>query len=438
MAKRQEVSTGDCVVSNLRAGVLVGALAGLVQFVAFKFSGVYVIDSVGVQVRSLFQIAGMNSLLFAGAGIIVGLLGGLVFGRLRSLWARTLAAPFPGAMWTFGLLAIPTMWFLAWFNFSLRRARDPLCIVLNVVFLLVFLLGATALHYTRFRSAAASPRSRTRRSSVGGAAALLVVACLVFVTARTSMFGLVEQNDEPSELRGPLPEELSAEARTAFGDSTFNIVLLTIDALRPDHLGCYGYPRDCSPTLDSLAASGAIFRNAVVQYPMTSPNFATMFTGTYPSTHGIIRVRTVLDDDNMTLAEVLQAAGYYTYAAITNGNLYPVFNFSQGFEEYHRCGHKEPERVTRTALEWLASVPPEPFFLWMHYTEPHGPYRPGPPYDEMYDPADNPRAGTMGAEAQEDRVARAIARYDGSIRRTDDARDGPWRSQPSGWHNGPR
>lgn len=421
MTMRQDISARDCLLSNLRAGVLTGALAGVVQFLVFKLMGVYSMESFSVHIRSLLQIVGMTSLLFAGAGLLLGLIGSLVLSRIRSVWARALTGPQPAPMWVFGLLAIPTMWFLAWFNFSFRRARDPWCIVFNVGFLLIILVGAILLQHSRYRSASAGPRSRSQRPSLAVAALLLLAAGCVFALGRSSLIGLLDEEVEPQKLRGPLPEILREQARAAFPDSSFNIILLTVDALRPDHLGCYGYPRQTSPTIDSLAASGAIFNNAVVQYPMTSPNFATMFTGTYPTTHGIIRVRTVLGDDNLTLAEVLQAAGYHTSAAITNGNLYPVFNYSQGFDEYHRCGHKEPERVTRTALEWLAGRPPEPFFVWMHYTEPHGPYNPRAPFDTMFDPADNPKTATMGSEAHEARVASAIARYDGSIRRTDHA-----------------
>jgi arylsulfatase A-like enzyme len=421
MAIRQAVPPRDSIVSNLKAGILTGALAGIVQFLVFKATGVYLMESAGVHVRSFLQIIGLTSLLFACVGLLMGILGGYVFARIRTLWARALAAHYPAPMWSFGLIAIPAMWLLAWFNFSFRRARDPLCIVLNVFFLVVLLAGGILLQHSLFRSATAAPRSRTRRPSAAAAIVLVLAAAAVFIAARSSLFGLIGKSQAPAELCQPLPEELYSEANGALPDSAFNVVLLTIDALRPDHLGCYGYPRDTSPAIDSLAAAGAIFNNALVQYPMTSPNFATMFTGTYPSTHGIIRVQTILGDENLTLAEVLQAGGYYTCATITNGNLYPIFNYSQGFDEYHRCGHKEPERVTRTALEWLVSDPPEPFFLWMHYTEPHGPYNPRPPYDEMFDPADNPRTSTMGPEAQEEKVARAIARYDGSIRRTDDA-----------------
>lgn len=420
MAIRQDTSAGDCILSNVRAGVLTGALAGAVQFIVFALGGVYLMEKPAVDIRSFFQIVGMTSLLFAAAGLIIGTLGGLLFARTRPGWLRSLSSTHPAATVTFGLGAIPTMWFLAWFNFSFRRARDPLTVALNILFLAVFALASALIHYSRTRGKATKPRGRTRRVSPVATTALVAAAACVFILARTSAVGLVRSSEAPVPLREALPQDLCVQARSAITDSTFNIVLLTVDALRPDHLGCYGYPRNTSPAIDSLAASGAIFMNGVVQYPMTSPNFATMFTGTYPSTHGVKRVQTVLPDENLTLAEVLDASGYYTCAVITNGNLYPVFHYSQGFEEYHKCGHKQPELVTKTALEWLSSGPSQPFFLWIHYTEPHGPYRPRAPYDTMYDPADNPRTATMRSEAAEQRVATAIARYDGSVRRTDD------------------
>jgi len=421
MPIRAGSSAKDCVASNLRGGVLFGVAAGVIQFSAFKIGGAYLIDPALSQLRSLIQITAINALLFGAAGLVIGIVGGGLLGGRRASWAQALASTRPAAVYTFAPAAIPTMWFLAWFNFSFRRARDPLCVALNVAFLLAFLVGAFVLHWSRWRRSPSSARSRAGSSSLAGALALAAAAAFVFFGARASFFGILSPDIEPAELRTSLPDSLLQSAHASFADKQFNIVLLSIDALRADHLGCYGYPRGCSPTLDSLAASGVIFRNAVAQYPMTSPNFATMFTGTYPAIHGIKRVQTILDDRNVTLAEVLRAAGYNTCGVITNGNLYPVFNFSQGFDDYRTCGHKQPEKVTSTAVEWISSSPREPFFLWMHYTEPHGPYNPIPPYDTMYDPAENPRSATMTDEAGEERVARAIARYDGSIRRTDDS-----------------
>lgn len=418
---RQDISARDCLLSNLKAGVLTGALAGIVQFLVFEFTGVYLMESAAVNMLSFIQIVGINSLLFAGFGLLMGLLGHLVFARSKSLPGRALAGPQPAPMWTFGVLAIPAIWLLSWFNFSFRPARDPLSIAMSVVFVLALLVGAVFVQVCRYRSASAAPRSKTRRPSMAAAIALALGACCMFLLPRSSLLGLIDLSKRPAALRGPLAADLYTEARSALPDSSINIVLLTAGTVRLDHLGCYGYGRDTSPTIDSLAASGARFNNALVQCPLSGPSLATMFTGTYPSTHGVVRACAVLDDNRVTLAEILRTAGYTTCAVIAGGNLHPAFNYSQGFDNYHYGGRTAPEGVTGAALEWLASSPPEPFFVWVHYAGPPGSHPPRPPYDRMFDPADNPKTSTIGSETREDSVAGAIARYDGSIRRTDDA-----------------
>lgn len=166
-------------------------------------------------------------------------------------------------------------------------------------------------------------------------------------------------------------------------DGRPNVLLLTVDTLRFDHLGCYGYGRRTSPSVDSLAADGVLFSHSYAQRPKTSPNFASILTGTYPQRHGVRRTKRPLPGSAYTLAEVLKGAGYSTCGVVTNGNLFPAFGFDQGFDDY-RYGHGGAQGGTEIALEWLEGERAAPFFLWVHHTDPHTPYRPPAPYDDVF------------------------------------------------------
>jgi arylsulfatase A-like enzyme len=210
----------------------------------------------------------------------------------------------------------------------------------------------------------------------------------------------------------PEMKSTSIKKAASFPSSRWNLLLLTIDTLRADHLGCYGYARNTSPALDALAQAGVCFTHALCQRPKTSPSFATIMTGTYPAKHGIHGSRQVLKPANETLAEYLKEAGWTTAAVITNGNLYPVFGFDQGFDTYV-YGHKDGKTGSDLAIEWLEqnAASDEPWFLWVHHTDPHAPYAPRAPYDTMFGDDDGGRRSAG---------ERQIDLYDGEIRFTDD------------------
>lgn len=163
-----------------------------------------------------------------------------------------------------------------------------------------------------------------------------------------------------------------------------NVLLLTVDTLRADHLSGYGYVRQTSPAIDGLAERGVLFENAFTYWPKTRGSFAAMFTSLYAAQHGL----TVRDRDlpryNRTLAETLKESGYHTAAAVDNGNLDRVLGFAQGFDVYEQVWQspdtteaERTERLTRFAVDFLDSYrEPEPFFLWIHYVNPHTPYEP--------------------------------------------------------------
>jgi arylsulfatase A-like enzyme len=162
-----------------------------------------------------------------------------------------------------------------------------------------------------------------------------------------------------------------------------NVLLLTVDALRPDHMSSYGYQRYTTPAIDAMATRGVVFDQAYTYWPKTRGSFAAMFTSLYASQHGLTVRDRDLPDFNQTLAEILQEAGYRTAAAIDNGNLDASLGFSQGFDVYEQAWLKaeseadRTEHITEFAVNFLKDeTDSRPFFLWIHYVNPHAPYDP--------------------------------------------------------------
>lgn len=163
-----------------------------------------------------------------------------------------------------------------------------------------------------------------------------------------------------------------------------NVLLVTVDTLRPDHLGTYGYPRATSPAIDALASRGVSFDAAYTYWPKTRGSFASLFTSLYASQHGLTVRDRDLPDFNQTLAETFSDAGYRTAAAVDNGNLAARLGFAQGFDDYletfldaDTTEIERTEQITSFGESFLARDDDErPFFLWLHYVNPHTPYEP--------------------------------------------------------------
>ncbi len=158
-----------------------------------------------------------------------------------------------------------------------------------------------------------------------------------------------------------------------------NVVLISVDTLRADFLSCYGHPTRTSPRLDLLAKSGLRFANALSQSPWTMPSMATVHTSLYPSRHRATGARSRLGRGADTLAEVMRNAGYRTLGVVSHDFVDGRHGFAQGFVEFdesHVLGHEavSSDLVSQTALEILGRRPPEPFFLWVHYFDPHFTY----------------------------------------------------------------
>jgi arylsulfatase A-like enzyme/cytochrome c-type biogenesis protein CcmH/NrfG len=213
---------------------------------------------------------------------------------------------------------------------------------------------------------------------------------------------------------------LRAAAQTP-AKPALNIVLITIDTLRADHVGCYGYKQIKTPNIDALAADGARFDRAFAVVPVTLPSHTSMLTGTYPMFSGMHDFSgNKLSPLQPTMASVLKQAGYQTGAVIGAAVLDSRFGLNQGFDFYYdhfdfsrldEANLEEMERpgnaVADVALDWLAKNSQQKFFLWMHLYDPHFPYHPPEPYSREY--ASQPYDGEIAfADEQVGRLIRFL------------------------------
>jgi arylsulfatase A-like enzyme len=174
-----------------------------------------------------------------------------------------------------------------------------------------------------------------------------------------------------------------------------NVVLITIDALRADRLGSYGYVRNTTPNIDFIAGKAVRFEWAFAQWPKTSQSVATMMTSRYPGQTGVTDTSMSLPSEELTLAEILKQNGYRSAGFITNSNLGKGFNFDQGFEEYHELwksidaedsssGTYTADKVNELLIPWVRDNASGRFFLWVHYIDPHEPFRPLEGFDAKF------------------------------------------------------
>lgn len=190
----------------------------------------------------------------------------------------------------------------------------------------------------------------------------------------------------------------SAKPRAAAALKPLNVVIITIDTLRADHLRCYGYSKIETPAIDALAQQGVLFENAVAQAPLTPPSHASIFTGQYPTVHGVRNTGGfVLPSSAHPLARILHEQGWDTAAFVSSAVLKKVIGFNNGFDVYDdqmpRQGKlmevsEEPERrggeTVDRAIQWLGNPSSKPYFLWVHLYDPHMPYHPPGEFDQKY------------------------------------------------------
>jgi arylsulfatase A-like enzyme len=215
-----------------------------------------------------------------------------------------------------------------------------------------------------------------------------------------------------------------------------NVLFVSIDTLRADHCSLYGYPRPTTPRLDGFARQGVVFEHAYAPMATTAPAHATMFTGLLPRRHGVVKNGLILGERHDTMAERFQRNGYVTAAIVSSFVVSRRFGLAQGFSSYDDSFpergstarnrtfedmevpggfDQRADRATEKAAAWLAQggylgsgEPERPFFLWVHYFDPHDPYVPPHRFRRPFAPSD-----------ESDALQAMLASYDGEVRYTD-------------------
>ncbi len=216
-------------------------------------------------------------------------------------------------------------------------------------------------------------------------------------------------------------------------DPVHNVILISIDTLRADHVGAYGYERPTTPAVDAFAAESVLFSQAIAQAPSTLHSHASIFSSLVPQQHRASwGAKTVLDESVVTVTEVLAKYGYRSAAFAGGGQMAAEFGLAQGFDHYFK-----PEDApyfsdtVRHGVRWMEENGDQPFFLFLHNYEVHHPYEPriehqellGIEYDgELSDVIDKELLDEInkgGREIEEEDLAHIVSMYDAEIRSMD-------------------
>jgi arylsulfatase A-like enzyme/thioredoxin-like negative regulator of GroEL len=258
-------------------------------------------------------------------------------------------------------------------------------------------------------------RSRARHVFLVGCC---TVALLGAMACKSS-----EKKEAPVASEIPqLTQSTQATASTSSGVmKPTNIVLITLDTVRADHLHCYGNAKIKTPTIDALANSGVLFEKASAQAPLTLPSHASMFTGTNPNVHHVRDTGGfVLQPSTVTMATILRKHGWNTAAFVSAVVLKRAFGFNQGFSVYddRMPGGSGGEGAMRNAgitvdhaLAWLNAQPAQstkPFFVWLHFYDAHQPYVPPPAEFQRQYPGDTYDAEIAYMDQQLGRFVNAV------------------------------
>lgn len=243
----------------------------------------------------------------------------------------------------------------------------------------------------RPKSRRPAPGGRSRRVRRLAAAATALAVLVIFLVTRAGR-NAVETASGPSQ----------------------NILLITLDTTRADHLGCYGYGPARTPNLDRLAGEGIRFSRAYCPAPLTLPSHVSILTGLDPAGHGVRNNGHALPAGIGTLAEILKGRGYATAAFVSSFSVDSRFGLDRGFEVYDDMfrsdlpfktlnAERRAEDTFTPFARWLEKNRARKFFGWVHFYDPHWPYDPPPPYKEEF--ADRPYDGEI---AYVDRFVGAI------------------------------
>jgi len=262
--------------------------------------------------------------------------------------------------------------------------------------------------------------------------------CVVSFAAQPAPTGSIIEIGRPRPMtRAPSTTGGSVEGTGPRSDRRPDIVVITLDAARPQNFSCYGYDRLTTPNIDLLSEESLVFTNVFALIPNTRRSVPTMITGLSFLNHQVIDADSTLSEEAMTLAEYLREEGYATACFSANPNNSRAMRYDQGYADFFELWTEVPKTVSRRpdylaqrAIEWLAEFDDsQPLHLQLHFVPPHAPYDPAPEFDLFTDPAyDGWCDGTPTTLRLIDRAYRTAndvdltqitALYDGNLRAAD-------------------
>ena len=167
-----------------------------------------------------------------------------------------------------------------------------------------------------------------------------------------------------------------------------NLIIISIDTLRADHIGCYGYQRPTSPAIDKFASEALLFEDVMSTSPWTLPAHGSLLTGLYPNRHGLKSYDNTMPGGIRMLADILKESGYATAAVVNSHCLSTRYGFNQGFDAYAYLKEvvfqRGPSKVGEEGIKRLRSRPDRPFFLFLHYFDVHSDYSSLPYYEQQF------------------------------------------------------
>ncbi len=211
-------------------------------------------------------------------------------------------------------------------------------------------------------------------------------------------------------------------------EGPLNLVLISIDTLRADRLGCYGYDKPTSPNIDRLADESWLFTDAISQSSWTVPSHISILTSLYPGTHKIGVIERSLDERIVTLAQILKENGYRTAGFVDAKFMSKRYGFGRGFDIYKNANGNGIKKVLPPAEKWLEENYRKPFFLFLHVFDCHCPYDPPEEFSRLFSPdyrgelklkdkCGNPHLNKM--ELSEEDLRYISQQYDGEVRYVD-------------------
>lgn len=248
---------------------------------------------------------------------------------------------------------------------------------------------------------------RLRRSLIAVVAAIALAGCDDRQPAKTAGDATVVAH-QPT-IKAPQSHAVQLPKSSIRGPG-HNVLLISVDTTRADHFGCYGHPKLQTPNIDRFAKEGALFKTCISSAPLTFPSHSTIMTGSYPYVHGARDNGIyILSDGNVTLAELFKQNDYVTHAEVAAAVLQKKFNLDQGFDTYHEPGEhvtsgaaggeadadllaltveleRKANEITEAGVKLIkeAVSGDQPFFIWLHYFDPHWPHEAPPRFGRMY------------------------------------------------------